>query len=66
MKFSEYLRDHLAVYIIFIAAMVLEISVLFAFHVLPEAVVIVSVTEIISLFSVEAWGFFRKYRSGAH
>jgi signal transduction histidine kinase len=60
MKTTDYIKDRIPAYLIFAGSIVMELAVLFAFHISVEATVIVSVTECLALSIAETWNYLRK------
>ncbi len=60
MRLSDYLRDRLPTYLIFMITWMLAIIFLFTFHVSAEAVIIVSALVLFSMIIAETWFFLRK------
>jgi hypothetical protein len=60
MKCRDFLKDRLAVYLIYGFAWALVLIFLLAFHVLLQALVIISVIALLGIFSAELWAFLRR------
>lgn len=60
MSFTEYLKDRLSAYMIYLSALVIALIFMSAFHISRECIIIVYVILLIGGAFSELWTFFRK------